>query len=562
MHESIAVTTSFHWDALTTSGQNRRITLALCVALLLHTPLLIPPGTWLFGTSDQSSAPDSELRIELVQGQSEQDTTAPEPQPEQKEVEERVAAATPDEATPNELREQAEVPVDGAGENVAEAEQQLEAPAGTVADEALSTPSEMLADAGTDVSAESIDELQPAQASPPAAEPEPITEPTPLAEHVVATVAAAQELVLTRKLEREALELLESKDLERHLSFESNGREYSAVLTRQPAVDGTDIERLTIDLTTEQNGERLQTSLQMKRLAFSHFTQLIDNWDRRVQLHDDVIAGRFHSNSAINIGYSREAAPRMLGKVTSTHGVRMLGDERWRPTSRRMFVGGRPQRTRAVELPQVDLAARARTSRDSDVHVLRDDTLLVFIADGRFDTIEVASGNETRHRLASGKPTYIIGAADAEVRVRGVVNGNVTVYSPTRILIQGDLTYVHGASSGADADSYLGLVSDGTVEVDRSKVTGPGDLDIHAGIYARRRFIVNDTGARRAGTLLIHGSLTAGSLTETEPRYATRIEFDPRFERQRPPGFPATDRYELESWDRNWRVAEGPERAE
>jgi hypothetical protein len=47
--------------------------------------------------------------------------------------------------------------------------------------------------------------------------------------------------------------------------------------------------------------------------------------------------------------------------------------------------------------------------------------------------------------------------------------------------------------------------------------------------------------------------LSAGSISATEPRYATKIEFDPRFERLRPPGFPVTNRYETESWDRQWR---------
>ena len=56
----------------------------------------------------------------------------------------------------------------------------------------------------------------------------------------------------------------------------------------------------------------------------------------------------------------------------------------------------------------------------------------------------------------------------------------------------------------------------------------------------------------------IYGSLTAGSISATEPRYATRTEFDPRFERTRPPGFPETERYEVEGWDGQWRVAEGP----
>jgi hypothetical protein len=45
-------------------------------------------------------------------------------------------------------------------------------------------------------------------------------------------------------------------------------------------------------------------------------------------------------------------------------------------------------------------------------------------------------------------------------------------------------------------------------------------------------------------------------MSATEPRYATRYAFDQRFEQVRPPGFPVTNRYEVESWDTQWREAE------
>ncbi len=49
----------------------------------------------------------------------------------------------------------------------------------------------------------------------------------------------------------------------------------------------------------------LRTLLHLKRLAFSHFTQLVDRWDATVQLHDDEVVGRFHSNTEITLGYDR-----------------------------------------------------------------------------------------------------------------------------------------------------------------------------------------------------------------------------------------------------------------
>ncbi|MBV8341910.1 MAG: hypothetical protein JO173_05965, partial [Gammaproteobacteria bacterium] len=60
------------------------------------------------------------------------------------------------------------------------------------------------------------------------------------------------------------------------------------------------------------------------------------------------------------------------------------------------------------------------------------------------------------------------------------------------------------------------------------------------------------------GTLRIHGSLTAGSLSPTEERYATRYTFDARFEQVRPPGFPTTDTFAVDAWDMQWREAAAP----
>ena len=43
-------------------------------------------------------------------------------------------------------------------------------------------------------------------------------------------------------------------------------------------------------------------------------------------------------------------------------------------------------------------------------------------------------------------------------------------------------------------------------------------------------------------------------LSATEPRYHTKIRFDQRLEEMRPPGFPMTDRYEVEFLDTSWNV--------
>jgi hypothetical protein len=551
---------SVHRDSQGSAAQNRRIVVALLVSLLLHTPLFLASGIWRIGSSSEKTAPPLEVRIELQEGEDTKDDTPLADAPPAVEALAARATEPSDASEPKDVLEPSDAPAERVEEQLADAELPLagpDAPASSAipapaSGEALAPVDSLVAEAAVD---DTPDELTPD-------EPDAADEPALAIDTVVATLAPAQEAVLARRLMREAHELLDSKALERHLTFEGDNGQFTAALTRQPAADATGVERVTVDITTEHGGERVQTSLQMKRLAFSHFTQLVHRWDPSVALHDDEIAGRFHSNSEILVTYDRKIAPRLLGKVTTAGRIRFIEEKGGRPQGRRpeIFVGGLETRSARIGLPRISLpVAHEPASPNADVQLMRSDTRIVFHADGDYDCIELASRAEARRRLAPDRATYIIGARHTALHVRGVVSGKVTVYSPERIVIEGDLTYAHAPSMGSDAGAYLGLVSDGIVEIAPADVTGPGDLEIHAAVYARKRFVVRNVRARGPATLFIYGSLTAGSLSETEPRYATRVEFDPRFERVRPPGFPETDRYEIETWDGRWRLAEAPE---
>lgn len=537
--------TSAHRVPPSSAEQNRQIGLALLVSLLLHTPLFLSLGDWHRGPPRETIAPALHVHIEA--------RVPEEPAPKEAEEDIRREDAPPDveellagTSRADESPEPGLAPAGRIDERIMDIAPRLQPPDVPVPSELPALDSGFVAAAMEDVS----DGLT-------STEPDLADQPVPPTGAVLATVAPAQTAVLTRRLEREARELLHSAALRRNFTFEDEDREFTAVLTREPAVDATGIERMTVEVTTELGGERVYTSMHMRRLAFSHFTHLVDRWDPHVQLHDDQIDGRFHTNSEILLTYDHKIAPRLLGKVTTTRGIRITGEQGWRRRSE-IFVGGLATRSPRIRLPKISLplSPHEHAAPNADVQAVSSDALIVFHADGGYDCVEVASRAEERRRLATGRATYIMGMHNAALYVRGVVNGNVTVYSPERIVVQGDLTYAQGPRTGGEADPYLGLVSDGTIEIDRADVTGPGDLEIHAAVYARERFIVRNTRARRGGTLYIYGSLTAGSISETEPRYATRIEFDPRFEHTRPPGFPETDRYEIETWDGRWRTAE------
>jgi hypothetical protein len=377
---------------------------------------------------------------------------------------------------------------------------------------------------------------------------------SPAEEPQTIEMRASQRELLERWVLQEIRNFQDTDEAQASRSFQHGDQRYTALLMRRPAGDDTGIERVIVDLATEEAGRPLRTRLQIKRLAFSHFTQLVNRWSSEILFHDDEIVGRFHSNNKILIAYDHNVSPRFRGKVTTAaRGVSIVSAFGSR-TQDEIFLGGIEPRAERIPFPEKWLPlAPAQADQNARVHSFPDDTRITFYADGRYGWSKRGSADAQQMESLASTPTYLMGARDATLYVRGIVKGQVLVYSPKRIVIEGDLIYAHDPRSSSDTDDYLGLVSDQNVEIASPRVTGPGDLEIHAAIYARNRFVVTHTEERSDSTLIIYGSLSAGTLTETEPRYGTKLEFDPRLEHRRPPGFPLTNRYEIESWDAKWQ---------
>lgn len=525
-------------DAILTETRNaplrdREKVRAIAQSLLLHTALFL---ALLGGFSIDLPGPEPSLsmplEVELVDGRDLQhndpspiDEPAPTPPiPEEQSQRTEVAVASVAGA-PHSIATPPSTPAPGQPE-----EHDVE----TVSEE--SVPGEAPAPQDSDILASAAEEGEvPLRTDDPA---EPQRVPMPVSEQVM----------VTRRIMQGVRNFEDPSDLPAQLSWSDEGQSYTAVLDRQPAASETEIEYVSVEVQAGQPGQRMRTRLNLKRLAFSHFTQLVDRWDTQVQLHDDQIEGRFHSNSAIVVGYDRTAMPKFFGKVTTaargfdfgqTSGYRRRSD---------MFQGGFEARAGRINLP-----ARFVRPPGNDVQAraFPHDTRITFYADGSYGWTQAGSQVESGRQVISA-PTYLIGGPRTTLYLKGVVAGQVTVYSPDRIVIEGDLTYAHDPRAASGAQDCLGLVSSRDIEIALPRVTGKGDLQIDAALYARRRFVVSDIDEPAGATLYIYGSLTAGSLSATEPRYATKITFDPRFESLRPPGFPATNRYEIEDWDPSW----------
>ena len=363
--------------------------------------------------------------------------------------------------------------------------------------------------------------------------------------------ASPEELAaLPERLARLAEQLKDSPRTQ--LEWEENGRQYSAELIRERAKDGTGLERVIAQVMASDRGRILATRIMLKRLAFSQFTQVVDRWDPMVQLHDDVIVGRFHSNSQFNVMHDSRVGPKFLGKVTTAaRTFEMYASGRKRQAE--IFPGGVETRTSRIDMPiALQPSVWAPDDAEARIHEISEDTRIRFFADGSYMWRRRRAENAEYLNAPSEHAVYFIARPGTTLYVQGAVSGKVLIYSPQKIVIEDDLTYAHDPRKSRGSRDYLGLVSDKYVEVAPPAVTGPGDLQVHAAIFAGRRFVVRDIDHPRSATLRIYGSLSAGSISASEPRYATEIEYDDRFERQRPPGFPLTSRYEAEHWDGNW----------
>ncbi len=339
-------------------------------------------------------------------------------------------------------------------------------------------------------------------------------------------------------------------------TWKDHGRTYSARFSRRPARSNTELDEVAVEVATVQNGVELTADLRMRRLAFSNFAQFVDHWDPMVAVHNDELDGRFHANSKINILDRHGVKPRFHGKVTtasfdvSTSGNRPFFDDK------AVFLGGLETGVKAIALPRrFSPFLEDTTVTKEQIRAFDDETWITFRRNGTYTwRLKDSESIGTSAIPRTGRAFYLVGARKKKLHIRGVLHGRVLVYSPGKIMIDDDLTYARHPEVSAGSGDFLGIVSDRDIEISHPDITGPGDLNIYASIYAHRRFVVRHLGGTGDDTLVIYGSLTAGSLSATEPRYATRVQFDKRLKTVRPPSFPVSNRYDVTDWEAEWKV--------
>ena len=365
---------------------------------------------------------------------------------------------------------------------------------------------------------------------------------------------ASQRRVIMKKVTEVIGKTIAKTTLDSSFVWEKNGQRFLFNLNHQPASSATGFDELIVGVTTEEGGETMTTQFRMRRTAFSHFAQFVDYWDPRVALHNDEFDGRFHSNSAMVISSSNGTQPQFRGKVTTAgYSIRRAETPAFLDDSK-VFLAGLEEGAAEIPLPRIFMGIPRDSSRSAGrIKIFSEESWITFLADGSYLWHTASSPQREQRAQLSEAPYSIVGQSKARLHVKGVVNGKVLIYSENDIIINDDLIYAQNPEA-ALADDFLGLVSAKDIEVAAPSITGPGDLQIYAAVLARGSFRVPNLYTKSTGTLHIYGSLSAGSITATEPRYGTRIRFDPRFEKMRPPNFPMTNQYEISEWDERWIV--------
>lgn len=314
----------------------------------------------------------------------------------------------------------------------------------------------------------------------------------------------------------------------------------------------TDLASYEVTLTQQQDDQLFSTRALLRERAFSWYAKFINRWDADVILANDRVVGRFHSNTPVNFSTDRRQQPVFSGPVSVAgyQGIsRPLRDSG-------MFQQGLETGVGRVSMPgAVAPAVFALAEQALEVHQFTENTRLEFLADGGFGWFQ-SGARSGIIRPAPGNAMLVVADESVVLELSGIVNGVVSVFAPRRLSIIGNLTYAEELAVENDQQHFLTLISNGIIEVASPAQTGPGDLEVHAALFARQRFSVIRFSSRPQGELIIRGALVAGSVSATEPRYSTRIEYDARFESMRPPAFPTTGRFDIADWDQQWHITD------
>jgi hypothetical protein len=274
----------------------------------------------------------------------------------------------------------------------------------------------------------------------------------------------------------------------------------------------------------------------------------------------DVISGPLHSNDRIAIWSS----PIFLGKVTSSAGSFQQGGS-FNPTFKDGFQLNAP----TITFPTIqDVSDNYWAMNDDPPNLIIDARFgkkseVVFQSDGTIKySIWYTSGSNRVYAVED----EVVDLDDlngiifvkGKTRIKGTVNGAVTVVATDKIWIIDDIKYADSGVNGEPnpgCDDYLGIISKKDIMIQNNQANRD-DVIIDAAILALGNSfkVQNHSSGSPRGYIHFWGSLSqkvrgaVGTFGGGGTGYLKDYNYDQRFLDSSPPYFPTTGSYTVMSW--------------
>lgn len=328
----------------------------------------------------------------------------------------------------------------------------------------------------------------------------------------------------------------------------SNWDEYKILLNSV----GTYIKNgITYEVTTE---------VLMRQDSYSKYSYLTDSelsstgsniwfWDK------DEISGPIHTNGT----FKMSGSPTFNGLITSPNNWEGHSTNPTNPN----FYGGTNFFAPLKSAPDSYEISKLTTAASASGLTFSNQIEVLFYesSDEGYASIREYSsgtwGSWTNHKLSD---TNGIISTTGRVDVSGKVKGKITLHSESLIEIDGDITYSTDPLLDSTSTDLLGLVSEGSVRIDRWAHTASGtkDLDLYATIMAlNTSFYVENysSGSARGNLNLVggivqknRGAVGTFSGTSIVSGYSKNYEYDTRLRSEIPPLFPRESIFSILYW--------------
>jgi hypothetical protein len=270
----------------------------------------------------------------------------------------------------------------------------------------------------------------------------------------------------------------------------------------------------------------------------------------------DTVWGPVHTNTIIKTWGS----PVFYGKVTAKAGI--TPNPMTKKNKAKYYGGWEVGIDQSVPTDMTHLIDAAKTGNGgsfipANTKCYYDQlTHFEFLSNG--DVIRTVGANPPDTvKLTDIAPTGVIYSKE-EVRVKGVMNGKLTVYTDKDIFIDDDLVYADDPNANPNSDDILGLVAENDIMV-TDNAANNADCNVQAAVMA----VTGHWGAENYATRPPSGLLNfTGSIVQNQrgpvgtfswgtglkSGFLKRYHFDPRLSSMAAPYYPTLNAMRLVSW--------------